>query len=159
MTTVALYCVDEKIYHSAETQHNIKLTTTEYLYKNELLVHIEIEPTLAIGINGMIQTVFKKDRRFENEQFLFKKTYSENNAKSITRSTFEKKLKQFNMNQTTKSIEILEEYQYIGKDGTADIVQVAVTINGGYTTAVIEFRDVKQYENFKQPVWFIKKIG
>jgi hypothetical protein len=150
------YYVDKNLYYKTDIPHTITLITTEYLYKNELLVHLLIGRSLVININNLIQQESQKDRVFGKEQFLFKKNYSNESPKPITRSTFASKLNQLDISQTMKEQEILEEYRYNDKNGKPDIVQIVISVKDDDITAIIDFKDAEQYGNFVEPVWLIR---
>lgn len=86
MTVFADYQVDKDLYDISE--HQISLVTREYIYRNDMLVHLQVGKNLGIRLNNLLNHDFKTDTVFSSEQFLFKKTYSRNKAKPITRSTF-----------------------------------------------------------------------
>ena len=150
------YCVDKDIYHNPGTPHCVTLSTTQYTYKSELLVHLSLGKNLGIIINNLIQYEFGEDEVFESEQFLLKKTHDTGRSKPMTQSIFEDKLKRFDMSQTVKEQEVLEEYRYIDKNGQSDMVRIVVTVKGGSMTAVIDFKDTEQYKNFIKPAWLMQ---
>ena len=153
MAVLVNYQVDRGIYDNPGAAHEITLITTEYTYKNDMLVHLQMGKNLNIKLNNLLQYKFNKDKNFHNEQFLFKKIYNKGDPKPTTRSTFEEKIKQFNESQTKISREILEEYRYTGKNGKSAAVQIAVTEKDESMRAVIDFKDAEQYENFIEPAW------
>ena len=155
MAVLITYQVDKELYYKPDTPHSITLITTEYSYKNEILVHLWIGKNIGIKISNLIQEEFENIANFHSEQFFFKKSYNEGRAKPTTRSTFEDKIKRFDTNQTATLYEVLEEYRYIGKDGQPDMVQIPVTITGVSVTVVICFKDTAQHENFVKPAWLV----
>ena len=151
------YTVDKDLYYSPGTSHNIVTVTTEYVYKNEMLVRLEINKNLGIRLNNLIQYQFKKDDTLEKEHFFYKKTYHDGKAKKTTRSTFEDKMKRFDMAKTIKEQELLEEYAYTDKNGRRDEVQIVIMVKGDTMTAVIDFKDAEQNINFIPPPWLTER--
>jgi hypothetical protein len=149
MVIVASYHVDTALYFSADTKHTIVLSTTEYTYKNDMLVHLQIGKNTAIRINNLLRYEFKANKDFQEEQFLFKKTYNSGNAKPTTQSTFDEKLRGFDMGQTVIEQEILEEYDYTDKNGIPGSVQIVVRGKDMNMTATITLsarHGSRQYE-------------
>jgi hypothetical protein len=134
-------------------EHHVKLSTTEYIYGNDMLVHLQIGKNFSVRINELLRYDFKKDANFQDEQFLFKKTYNNGEVKPTTRSTFDEKLKRFDMSQTVIKQEILEEYSYTDKNGKSETVEIVVRESDLVMTATIDFKDMAQYNNFVSPVW------
>lgn len=131
------------------------LDTTEYTYKCDMLVHLRIGKNLGIRLNTRLRCVFKMDTALQNEQFFAKKHYNQGNSKSITKSTFEEKKKQFDMSETAVTREIVEEYAYTGEDGSPDELQIQVKVDGDEMIAVIDFKDESQLNNLVCPAWLI----
>lgn len=156
MTIIATYYIDKDLYYAPDTKHDVSLSTTEYIYKSDTLVHLLIGRNLGIRLNNSLRYEFKKEAALQNEQFMSKKSYSHGKVKSITRSTFEEKLKRFDMSQTVVEQEIVEEYTYADKSGCSDEVQIVITVKEGKMTAAIDFKDAGQYENVICPAWLIK---
>lgn len=50
-------------------------------------------------------------------------------------------------------------HTYIDKAGHSGIVQIVITIKEGMISAVIDFEDSKQYQNFTLPVWLIPYLN
>jgi len=150
------YRVDRELYGSPEKPHHISLITTEYTHRNDVLIHLQIGKNIGIRLNNLIRYEFRKDDEFQNEQFLYKKSYGERKPKPTTRSTFEDKLKRFDMSRTTITREILIEYSYTGKNGKPDSAQIVVNEKDGSMIATIDFKDAEHLENFIEPIWFIK---
>ncbi len=155
MIITITYGVDADLYR-ADTKHDVSLTTTEYVYRNEMLVHLQVGKNFGIRLNDRLKQEFKRAPALPGEQFLFKKTYNRDAAKPITQSSFTEKLNSFDMSQTEIKREILEEYRYTGKDSAAYNVQIVITEKDGVMAAVIDFSDTKQYENFIAPTWLTK---
>lgn len=153
---VATYNVIKELYYNADTKHNATLITTEYTYKNTLLVHLLIGRNLGISINNMLSYHTKKEVNFQNEQFFTKKTYSSRKPKPITCSTFDEKLKGFNMSNTLMEQEILEEYSYTDNAGHTDTIQIVIRIKNDIMSATVDFKDSEQYQNFVCPVWLVR---
>lgn len=145
----ASYKVNKDLYYA--NTHTPNLTTTEYTYRNNKLVHLCIGKNLGIRLNNILQ--YEIGKSLTNEQFFYGKTYSHAKPKPTTRSTYEQKLMQFDMKQTVVEREIVEEYAYTDKTGRRDTVQIAVTIKTDGITATIDFRDTEQYEKFTCPEW------
>lgn len=156
MSIIASYNVDRELYQNPGTTHSITLVTTEYTHRNDVLVHLQIGKNLGIRLNNLLRHEFRKGDQFQNEQFLFKKSYGAGKPKLMTQNTFEDKLKRFDVSKTMKAQEILEEYNYTGRNGKPDMVQIAVTIKNEAVTAIIEFKDAEQHENFIEPAWLVK---
>ncbi|MDR0325180.1 MAG: hypothetical protein LBI19_03680 [Oscillospiraceae bacterium] len=147
------YRVDQALYHTSDHQHDISLVTTEYQYGNELLVHLLFGPKNSVRLNDRLDDLLEDGAKILNEYFFYKKTYTPGNAKPVTRSTFEARKRRFDISQTAIEREILEEYTYIDKSGLPCRVKIVMTDNGDTTTAVIDFEDREQYENFSSPAW------
>jgi len=155
MVIVASYHVDRASYFSADTKHTIVLSTTEYTFKNDMLVHLQIGKNTAVRLNNVLRYEFKTSKDFKDEQFLFKKTYSGGEAKPTTRGTFDDKLRGFDMGQTVIEQEILEGYDYTDKNGNPGSVQIVVVERDLKMTATIDFKDVEQHNNFVCPAWLM----
>ena len=50
-------------------------------------------------------------------------------------------------------------HTYIDKGGHPGAVQIAITIEDGVMSAVIDFKDSEQYQNFTPPVWLIPYLN
>lgn len=159
MAILTDYRVDRELYRSPGKPHHISLITTEYTHKNDVLIHLQIGKNLGVRLNNLIRYEFKKDDEFQNEQFMQKKTYGSGKPKATTRSTFEEKLKRFDVNKTATIRETLIEYSYTGKNGKPDALQIVVIEKDGSIHASIEFKDTEQYENFIKPAWITELIG
>ena len=159
MIIVASYCVDKEIYENSCTPHNATMVTTEYTHRNDVLVHLLIGKNLGIRLNNLLQCESRKGKDIQNEHFLIKKSYGTGKPKPTTRSTFEDKLKRFDMDKTVKMREILEEYGYTGKNGKSDTAQIVVIIKDETMIATIDFNDPDHYENFIEPTWLIRPDG
>lgn len=154
MVIVASYHVDTALYFSSDTVHTVTLHTTEYTYKNDLLVHLQVGKKLNARLNEVFRHDFRKNESLAGEQYFHKKTYNKGNAKPTTQSTFDDKLSRFDMGKTVIEQEIVEEYAYTGKDGKPDSVQIAVRDKSGTDiTATIDFKDMAQHDNFICPAW------
>lgn len=117
-------------------------------------MHLQVGKNLGIRFNNLLRYDFKKDVSLQNEQFMYRKSYqNKDKTKILTHSTFEEKMKRFDMNKTIKEQEIIEDYAYINKNSRSDTIQIAVTIKDDTMTAVISFKDIEQYENFICPTW------
>ena len=155
MIIVASYHVDTAMYFSSETRHNLVLSTTEYTYKSNMLVHVQIGKNTAIRLNNLLRYEFKLNENFQSEQFLFGKTYDSGHVKTISQSVFDEKMRRFDMGQTVIAQEILEDYTYTDKAGGSDSVQVVVKERNLTMTAGIDFRDAEQYNRFAYPAWLM----
>jgi hypothetical protein len=96
---------------------------------------------------------FKKDADLQNQQFFYKKTYDSGSAKPVTQSTFNEKLKHFDLGQTIIEQEIVGEYSYTDQTGKPDSVQIVVRERNLRLTATIDFKDAVQHERFACPAW------
>ena len=155
IAVIVNYIVDKNIYYGSQTKHSILLITTEYIRGNTVLAHVEQGVNLNIRVNNLLDYVLNKTSGLKKEHFFVKKSYNQGKAKAITRSTFEETLKRLDMSRTVIEQEILEDYDYTDKTGTSGKVQIAVSVKKDAVTAVIDFKDVKQYENFICPEWFV----
>ena len=155
MVIMISYHVDRALYFLSDTVHTISLSTTEYTYGNEMLVHLQFGKNLGIRLNNRLRYEFKKNNDVKDEQFFFKKIYSGSKAKPTTQNTFDEKLRSFVMEQTVIEQEILEEYGYTDKNGNAASVQIVVMEKASGMTATIDFKDVEQNKNFVCPAWLI----
>lgn len=153
MAIVTTYQVDKNLYYVPDAKHDISLITTEYTYGNEMLIHLQVGKNLGIRLNNCMHHEIADGTALPSEQFLFKKTYRSGNAKPITRITFDEKLKRFDIDKTSVEKEILQDYSYIGKNGSSDNVQIVIKEKAGTITAAIDFRDIEQYENFIYPMF------
>jgi len=154
MNIIVTYRVDKDLYDSSE--HHVSLVTTEYTYKSDMLVRLQIGKNLGIRLNNLLSHDFKTDTVFQNEQFLFKKSYNHGKPKSVTRSIFDDKMKRFDMSQTVTEREILEEYSYTDRNGYSGEVQIVIAAKDDDVTAVIDFKDTEQHSNFICPAWLAK---
>ena len=154
MNIVVTYHVDKDLYDSSE--HRASLITTEYLHRSDILVHLQLGRNLGIRLSNLLRYNFKKDIAAQNEQFLAGKFYTQSKPKPITRSTFEDKMKRFDMSQTVIEREFLEEYSYTDRNGHSDEVQIVITAKDDTMTAVIDFKDTEQHCNFICPAWLVK---
>jgi len=154
MNIIVTYHVDKDLYDGSE--HRASLVTTEYICRSNILVHLQIGKNLGIRLNNLLSYDFKKDIAVQNEQFLAGKSYNQSKPKPITRSTFEDKMKRFDMSQTVIEREILEEYSYTDRNGHSDEVQIVITAKDDTMTAVIDFKDTEQHSNFICPAWLVK---
>lgn len=155
MQIIVTYRVDNDLYHASNTPHDQSLVTTEYRYGNESLVHLVIGKNLGIRLNNHLGDLLE-GVSIQNEQFLFNKTYMQCKPKLITRDTFNRKLKRFDMSQTVIEREILEDYNYIDKRSQPSHVQIVMIHKGDTVTATIDFDGSEQYENFTNPDWLVK---
>ena len=153
MVIIISYRVDRALYFSSDRKHSIELSTTEYTYGNEMLVHLQFGKNLGIRLNNRLRYEFKKNKDFQNEQFFCKKVYSSGKAKPTTQSTFDEKLRRFVIEQTIIEQEILEAYSYTDKSGRSASVQIVVKEKDRGMTATIDFKDLEQHNNFICPAW------
>lgn len=154
MIITVTYSVDADLYQ-ADTNHNVSLTTTEYVYQNETLIRLQIGTNFRNQLNCRVTYKLNQKSALLDEQYLFKTATSQSKADPITRKIFTEKLTSFIMTQTTAVKEILEEYSYIGKNGITETVQIVITEKSGKMTAAIDFADLEQYKNFIAPSWLI----
>ena len=158
MAIIISYSVDRDLYYDPQTNHNISLITIEYICGNNILVHLEQGNNLNIRLINLLDYTLKKDIGLKKDYFFFKKTYNKKQAKAITQGTFVEKMKNFDKNKTGTEQEILDEYFYTDKTGKNSNIQIAITVKIEKITAVIDFADAKQYENFVCPVWLTELI-
>ena len=158
MAIIVNYGVDKDLYYAPKTNHNILLITTEYFCGNNILVHLEQSGNLNFRLNKLLNYVSKKDTDFSKDHFFQKKSYSRKDAKPITKSTFEEKMKRYDANKITAEQEILEEYGYTDKTGSFNKAQISISIKKESITAVIDFKDLEHYENFVCPAWLVDII-
>ena len=83
MIIAITYGVDASLYR-ADAKHDVSLTTTEYVYRNEMLVHLQVGKNLGIRLDDRIKQEFKRAPALPGEQFLFKKTYNRGEAKPMS---------------------------------------------------------------------------
>jgi len=126
------------------------------MYKNSLLVHLQLGKNFGIRMNNNLRYAF--DVTLQDEQFSFKKASNKGKSKMITRDIFNKKLKRFDMNQTVISKEILEDYAYTDRCNRPDEVQIILKEKNDNMVAIIDFKDMEQLNNFVCPAWLIKII-
>jgi len=149
---VITYGIDKASYDNPNTHHNIMLVTTEYSLGRKTLVHLQSGELLHNRLHQELSHVFRKRIRFQDEQFIFK---TDAKTECLTHGEFKAKLKQFDMGQTLKTQETLENYCYIDKANQQDIVGITITIQNDNMYAVIDFKDPDQYENFIAPAWLV----
>ena len=53
MTVVATYQIDINMYCDANTKHNLSSTTTEYICRNDVLLHLQMGKNLGLRLNNM----------------------------------------------------------------------------------------------------------
>jgi len=150
--------IAKELYYNSDMPHNIELITTEYSHRNDILAYIQTGKNLIAEINNIIQYQSKQPSDLQNEQYFIKKSYHKNKIKQITRGTFEKKLKNFDMSHTFIEQEFVEEYAYNDKNGKTDSVKIIITANNSEMKAVIDFKDAEQNINFVCPEWLIESI-
>jgi hypothetical protein len=153
MVIIVSYHVDRALYFSAATKHSVSLSTTEYTYKNDVLVHLQYGQNLGIRLNNLLRYEFRNNKDIQDEQFFFKKAYGSGKPKAATRSAFDAKLRGFDLGQTIIEQEILEEYGYTDCSGEPASVQIVVKEKASKTTAAIDFKDETQHTNFIRPAW------
>ena len=159
MVIIISYHVNKALYFSSDTAHTIRLSTTEYTHGNEMLVHLQFGKKLGIRLNNLMRYEFKKNKDVQSEQFFFKKLYNDGKPKPTTQSTFDEKLRRFDMGQTVIEQEILEEYDYTDKNGNPASVQIVVREKASGMTATIDFKDAEQHKNFVCPAWLMPMGG
>ncbi len=152
---VTTYGVDKKIYHDTETRHDISLITMEYVHGNDILVCLRIGGNTGVRLNELLRSGIAGGVAIHGERYLFMKTYRRLKPKPITRSSFDEKLKRFDISKTSIETEILEIYAYTGKNGRADAVQLVIREKGNTMTAVIDFRNSEHQENFAAPPYLL----
>lgn len=150
---ITSYKVEKNLYYDSNITYHPTLITTEYTYKNNKLVHLCIGKNLDIRLNNLLQYEFNKS--INPEQFFYGKTYN-HKIKPTTRSTFEQKLKQFDISRTVIEQEIVEDYNYTDKKGKRDTVQIAIVANGTGMIATIDFKDAEQCADFVHPAWILQ---
>ncbi|MDR0292978.1 MAG: hypothetical protein LBH95_02355 [Oscillospiraceae bacterium] len=155
MTIVMAYCVCKNLYNDPDTKHDIFMSTTEYICGNNVPTYLYIGKNLSIRLSNRLRYEFNISGAFANEQFMRKKAHGDSKTKPITRSTFEKRLKRFDIRQTAIETEIIEEYSYAGRDGSPDEVKIAIKMKDDAMSATIDFKDIQQFKNFSPPVWLI----
>jgi hypothetical protein len=155
MTIIVTYQVDAELYNNPATPHRISMTTTEHICGNDVLAPLQFGKDFAARINDAVLSNFSKSKKLPKEQFFAKKTYSRDNSTVITRSTFERKLKQFGKDETFMTQEILVEHQIEDKSGPSSVVQIVVKVKNDTMTAIVDFKDVEQHKNFIAPAWLI----
>jgi len=153
MVIIAPYNVDKNLYCAPGTQHMIKMSTTEYIYKQDMLVHLYVGKNLGIRLNNLLRFELNNSTDFQREQFFFKKVYSSGKAKPTTRSTFDEKLSRFDMGQTAIERNILVEYYYTDKSGNPATIDVEIREKDSVMTATIDFKDSEQRRDFVCPAW------
>jgi len=158
MAIIISYSVDRDLYYDPQTNHNISLITTEYICGNNILVHLEQGNNLNIRLINLLDYTLKKDIGLKKDYFFFKKSYNRKQAKAISQNTFEEKMKNFDKNKTVTEQEILDEYFYTDKTGKNSKIQIAITVKSEKITAVIDFIDAEQCENFVCPIWLTELI-
>jgi hypothetical protein len=153
MEIVASYDVNNALY-SAE-MHNIELSTTEYTYGNDMVVHQQYGKNLGIRLDNLLRYTFKKNTVMGREIFFSKKTYNSSNPNVVTQSTFDAKISRFDLAQTVIEQEILESYSYVDKNGKPESIQIVVKVKGMDMSATIDFKNMEQYSNFVCPAWLV----
>ena len=150
MIIAVTYDIDKTAYDNPDVRRNIVLTTTEYAYNSKRLVHLQFGGNFCVRLNNLLASKFNCGTELQREQFLLK---SENRIVTLSRCVFDEALKQFDMSKTLQTQEVLEEYHYTDKKMQQDMVQIVTTINDNHMSAVIEFKDIEQYNNFAIPTW------
>ena len=149
------YGIEKDLYYDPKTNHNIILITTEYFCGNNILVHLEQGSNLNIRLNNLLKYVSKKNIDFQQNLFFQKKSYSKKEANQITQNTFEEKIKKYDLNKITVEQEILEEYDYTDKNDNLNKIQIVIKIKNDSITAIVDFKNLNQYENFVCPAWLV----
>lgn len=159
MVIAVTYHVDTDLYFASAAGHAVALSTTEYTYKSDILVHLRAGNKTAVHVNHLLRNEFKTGGQYQGEQFFAKKIYGADDAKPIARSAFNEKLRSFDMGRTVIEREILEEYAYTDEKGNHDTVRIELRGKGLEMTAVIEFKDTGQHRNFVCPAWLTARSG
>jgi len=155
MAILVNYSIEKDLYYDPKTNHNIILITTEYFCGNNIFVHLEQRSNLNIRLNNLLKYASKKNIDFQQDLFFQKKAYSKKEANQITQNTFEEKLKKYDLNKITVEQEILEEYDYTDKNDNLNKIQIVIKIKNDSITAIVDFKDLNQYENFVCPAWLV----
>ncbi len=155
MIITVTYRIDFDLYR-ADAKHDISLTTTVYIYRNNILAHLQFGKNFRIRLNNRVQYSFKCDFTVLNDNYMFCKSYNREKVKHMSQSAFEKKLERFDKSQTAIEKEIIEEYAYTGKNSVTDTVKIAIVEKNGATTAEIDFSSDEQFKNFVAPVWLVR---
>ena len=158
MVITASYPVDKALYFSSGAKHTILLSTTEYTYRNDMLVHVRIGKNTAIRLSNLLRYECVAGQDLQDEWFLGKKTYNHARPAPITRSTFDEKLRRFDLGQTVIEQEIVEEYAYADQAGNPDSVQIVVRDNASVMMASVDFKDAGQYKSFVGPAWLSRVV-
>jgi hypothetical protein len=149
------YGIEKDLYYDPKTNHNIILITTEYFCGNNILVYLEQGSNLNIRLNNLLKYTSNKNTDFHQDLFFQKKAYSKKEANQITQNTFEEKIKKYDLNKITVEQEILEEYDYTDKNDNLNKIQIVIKIKNDSITAIVDFKDLNQYENFVCPAWLV----
>ena len=154
---VVTYGIDKSLYDTPSIHHNIALTATEYSYKKQKLIHLEMNKPCNNLLDFKVRRGLEVRLKIQDEQFLF--INKENEAKVLSRRKFGAKRKRFDMKDTAVRYEMLEEYYYIDRDKQLGMVQILIRTENGCTYAEIDFKNFKQYKNFVLPDWLICLAG
>ena len=153
MAIIINYSVNKDLYYTPQTNLNITMITTEYTYGNNILMHLEQGINLNIRLKNILDHTLKKDNGLKKDYFFYKKTYKKGQPKPITQNSFEEKIKKLYKNKIIVEQEIIEEYNYVDKIGNNSKVQIVIMVKNEKITAMIDFINAEQCENFVCPAW------
>ena len=156
MDLIFTYQIIKDKYYSSDTKHTISLITTEYTYKNNILVHLQLNSGFHLHTANILTDKLNKNIKLGKEIFMTKKNYKHSTVKNINKNRFNTMLGQFDISQTAIEQEILEEYGYIDKNNCSDSVQITTTIKNDILFATINFKNKNQHDSFVPPRWLIE---
>jgi len=155
MAIVISYSVDTDLYNPSELGSSTLISTTEYMYNNETIIHVLLGEKARSHLSNRLSNEIGNNRTLQTEQFFIKKNVMQSKAMPSTRSSFEKRMRAFDMNRTAVSQEIVEELNYCDKNQHSETVSVVILIKNERAIATIDFKDSKQFANFIRPDWLL----
>ena len=132
--------------------HEILLSTTEYIYRNTILVMQTISRGLNCRVHQSLQKVGIEDS--PDQVLYYLSGSSDSKCVQISRSDFNNKLNEFRHKDFVTVKEVCEQYNYLDKDGNPASAFIAIERkNNEAAMAKIEFNSSAESENFVLPEW------
>ncbi len=144
------FIIDTEKYDLA--QHEILLSTTEYIYRNTILAMQTISNGLNCRVHQSLQKVGVEDVPEQVLYYLSKS--SDSKCRQISRSDFDNKLNELRHKDFATVKEVCELCNYLDKAGNPASAFIAIERkNNEAALAKIEFNSTIESENFVSPEW------
>ena len=144
------FSVDTEKY--ALDNHEIMLSTTEYIYRNTILAMQTISRELNCRVHQSLQKVGIEDS--PDQVLYYLSANNDSKCEQISRSDFNNKLNEFRHREFATAKEVCELYNYLDKDGKPAAAFIAIERkNNEAAMAKIEFNSSVESESFVLPEW------